>query len=736
MIPPNGAGLRRMNAQLQADRAQTRHDLAAAAAPAGQSGAPDAKRPRTRAAHAALAALQATHDARERSLPGLVKLQPGEQRHLARFFAPGSRDASNLSMSSRALHHAWQDQALADQLIAELKRPWKGGERFPIDFRRIISRSSHLPPVLQFNVLEAIPAKVCKWLGPGGGHMETVLHDLSKASRRLAVNHRFVIMERISAAIGKPIFRSTCLDPHAGAIDQSAMEQVFRRFCADLHALHKNHGEEYARFLEQWFQPHIPVCKVSNGETDADDSADAAEAPERADLDAMRMSIASFCTRIEMRGLYLIPNADDRAFRWHALLDRTASFDPYDQLDVLPELIARIRELRTDVQRLVALECAVSLVTALPPQMQYDGLLAVTEHLPCVRANDANRDIFAQVQQLAIMAPPGRRSISLHLIAKQIRERPHDERAAIFNHTLRQVGDLPQDERSLPLQALAAQMSYLPEAHGCTAYDAIKTAIEAIPAALQPAAAAVLFKHGSAVADGIARHTRFFEAIDFIGAHPEGERASMVAALAHSLWRQSDDAVRLQCLDAQLALARSLPPAARQINLHALYQVDLGEADASFQCCVSRRLLDEIGMLPDAARTQQMAVAIRHSLLFHDEGIAPAIRLIVQRVQAMPALLQNAAREAITADFDVIVDGHSGARTTPLAIYSTFDALLGASEHFPDSLRMHLLEKIRLMLDRADLPALERETLSRQLAGKVNALPIPLLARMTGSRMG
>lgn len=731
MIPTDSPARRPSHRAASIDEESAR-GVAGNDAPEPSSPPPPAQR---RASAGMLAALATIRQARtaEQGVPATLDLQQKNVVHrIASNLPPGGKEGSRLSTMNRAMHLQWRDRALADKLLVELTRvPEAEAYQAPY-LQRIIQTSEQLPPALQYHVLEGIPAKVRELLPylSSIGQMAPVLQRTLTASWRLAINHRFAIMSRISTAIDHPAFHSAWL--RSLEADRTAMESMASQFHAELHVLQKSEGEDYAHFLLGQIQTtHTAGTRRDTG-SDAGDVTRSQARQGSADLDVLRECISAHCVNLHAGGLYLISNAEDRTRRWHALLDQTAEVDPRHQCDTLPDLFAHIRDLSSDTHRANALDCGLSLIDAWPPAMQVDGLQEACKVLPYIQTAEREQALFTRLRQCAFMAPSEQMGMSMHLIATQIFKRPDEERGPLFTRTLQQVCALPAEDQLPALEGLAEQIQSLPVTHNCAAYDAVLTAIKALPEAMQPDAAANLFRDGLAVSDPIERHMRFFEAIEFAGTHPADRCACMVEALSNDLRSYDDNAFKLQCLDAQLTLARTLPLEEQLANLDTVYQFYSDAQDTIFESCFSRRLLDEIAMLPQARRSEQMGNAACHALQIDEPARGPALRLVMHRMQRMPEPLQSQTSEAITARFDAIIRDVCVPHAAPLT-RKNFSALLNAAERCPDTLRLHLLKNIKRALPDLMIDDQMRESILRELTEKINALPIPLLARWTES---
>lgn len=617
-----------------------------------------------------------------------------------------------LCASNRALHAVWRDRALADKLLAELKLG-SHNSLACADFIHIIDTSNSLPARLQFTILRLLPKKFCAGLRQPGNNMEAVVAALVATTPRLGIEHQFLMMDQISSMFLHPHFRAAFSKPDNLTIEAAPMREAYRLFWLELQRVCKHDHSAVAEMLHDWAHHDSPV-------------------PDPSDVDfaATCNAFLHYSAAMPARGLYMVRSARVRSGLWHSFFNKMIQSPAEIQNMLLENLIPRIADLKTDVDRHDAFSRVLSAISTLPQQDQYGGLQAVAKCLPCMRDATLNSPLFNRLKHLAIQAHSENLAMSLCLIAHAIGTRPLIERPALFDEILRHVDWLPHNERSMVVAMLAAQIKQLPsETERSNAYDVLLRATDALPKPNQPEAAAQLFGAITCLPDGATRHLRFLDAVKFIRSHPVDSREAMINTLGQAIWCQSKEFLQLHCLDDHLALIRPQPGQEQVKAVSDLYAVELDAHSEDFRYSVHRKLFDTIGTLPQAEQTALLGLATVQAMRIGSPYADAMISSILHHVQAMPEALRTDALQAAARHFDTLIDALNYVKYSPHAVPPDFAALLKMSERLPDDLRLRVLINAKKSFARC--PPESIVLAAKTLRDTVNFLPISLIAQLT-----
>ena len=401
---------------------------------------------------------------------------------------------------------------------------------------------------------------------------------------------------------------------------------------------------------------------------------------------------------------------------------------------LLNSLVPHIIYLNDDQVRHDAFARVLCAVAVLPSREQVRSMEAIAKNLQSVHDETLNEHLFVRLKHLAFNASDNSVA-ALRVIVDAIAGRPFEQRAALFNEMIGKVSSVPANQRSSILLPLASYIEWLrPNAARTVAYDAVFQAVCAIPENSKPAVAAELFYQIRSLHDDDTRLLRFVTAIEFVGSQSIGSRREMIYALQNIIWHHPDAFTVLHCLDDFLALSRSQPSPFHRQNLLRLFGIANEEYSANFRFSIARKLVDEITTLSIHEQALAFGTAAAHTVRIGSPYIEPMIVRVMRQVQALPGLQRVEAMAEVTLQFESLIDAidfdpEEDDEYEPDSLPDSFFGVLETTEYLPDDLRIHVLTRVKTLLDRCP-PALM--LIARQtLADAVNVLPIALINRLT-----
>ena len=649
--------------------------------------------------------------------PQLGRLPIAAIKGINQFFELGSANASRLQGQGKHLFNTCGERALADRLAAALDtRPVQGITNH--HFTNIIDQTQFLGAELRHAVLALIPAKLCEHLHSSGSNMEVVLQRLLTASAAgFDPQHRYLLIDRISAAFKQPAFRAHFHDATSQVIQRWPMESVFNNLVVELNELVN--------------QRNAPSLALALAQDPTDQTGTAATTDAQARHDVMTACTVTPLTR----GLYMLHDHEIRfdAFMW--MTSCIASASPDVRKTLLTNLIPEISYLQPEARRVAAFNQILESIEALSPDAKLDPVEATIAHLQCITDTVANTILYDSLLKNTQAAPAEQRAPLLAKHADALATRPPDTRVALFNKILTSVGQVPVNDQNQILEALAPDVSGQPEGIPRTqAYDAVFAAIKRLPKEKQVVAARLLFGTIDSLPPDQTRHVQFVAAANFIKLHPVEARFEMLDQLQDSIWCQDAYGTELHCLEEFLTLLQSQSPEERQGALTVLYDTGSDTLNDGTKFAMLRTIFREVEKLPQSRQSNLISAAAQQAGQLDSPYMAFLVNDVVECALALPPEARVHALQDIGRHLSNVVNMLAFEEEADGQLPRELVALLDTSDVLPEAMQVTLLAELKQSL--AHCPAALLADASRAVSGKVNALPLHLVAQFIKRRPG
>ena len=688
-------------------------DTAALASHPVESGRPNAERLRANVADLRDRRPREEDDPDVVPQPGLGSASAAVIQDISRFFALGSFSASRLQVQGTHLRENSRNRALADKLAVSLKpKPFEAIRCR--HFTDIIHQTQALPLALRCSVLALIPAALCEHLNYSGDDMGAVLQQLlTESATGFEAKHRYVLMDKISAAFENPFFQRHFSTAGNRVIDRLQMERTFSNFIASLQELtnHQN-GRPLALALALAGESACPTNEGAN-------------------IDAQTIcNETATCTVTPLvRGLYMVHDHEARSDLWTLLANRAATTSSDVRKTLLTKLINAIDCLQPESDRVAAFKEVLEAISALPSHLQPDPVGATISQLQSITDPRNNLQLFDRLTGITDAAPPEHRAPLLAMYANALATRPLGARAALFTKILVNLAQVPVHHKGQVLKALALEIGTHPQGTERTqAYDAVFAAIKELPKVAQVQAAELLFTTIDTLPMDNTRHVKFVAAINFIKSHPVQLRCPMLNQLQQNIWCQATYGADLHCLEEFLTAMQAQLPQERQRALSVLYDTGFDIYDDCIRFAALRMIFREVTKLPQSGQLCLILSAAYHARDIDSPYMSFLFNDLVQCAQALPPEAREGALEAVAQQLKRTAAGlaylsEPGDQLPPL-----LDALLETSGVLPEAMQVALLAQIKESV--AALPPALQADAAKAVSTKINSLPLRLIQQV------